>query len=415
MKYAGIDWASTQHVISLIDEQGARLAEWSIVHSAQAITELLARFEREGGAAEIAVAIESGAPLVVDQLLEAGYRLYPINPKQSDRYRDRHTAAGSKDDRLDAFVLADALRTDHARLRVLEPDSERTEEIRLRDRSRSRLIALRTALSNQLRAVLARYFPVLLELHRAMDDSFLLALLQACPDAETARAAREARLRRLLEQHSVRKLQSATLLELFKKPSFLVRASTRSACRDEALSLAKQIELLNAEIRVADKRIEELLESHPDHELLLSLPGLGTCLVARVIAGLGDHRAPGPDPRSLLALAGTAPVTRRSGKSGAHNVSMRHGCSRELQCAFYLMARCSLRTSRWAAEYLRGTTQRGVRRPIALRALSNKWAKILWAVLHTRRPYDEALHISHLLANKVPWAATLSTPATDVA
>lgn len=402
MKYAGIDWATDIHFVALLD--GMQAEEWQVAHEPAAIQEgLLARLERAGGPQEVWVAIESGAPLVTDQLLQAGYRVYPINPKQADRFRDRFSVAGAKDDRRDALVLAHALRTDAQRLRPLDPESPLTEELRLRDRARTRLVVQRTRESNQLRQTIARYYPALLRVDRPMHAAFFLALLQAYPEPVVGGRARAPRLARLLREHRVRKLGVEDLQSILREDTFYVPDHIVEAYRDEALHLARQIILLNEQIAVADERLRALFEKHPDRDLLRSLPGLGVCLAIRVMAELGDHRARSGDPTSVQAFAGTAPVTRRSGKRGVYSITMRRGCNRVLQAALFHMARCSTPRSAWAAAYLVHTRARGVSYAKAVRALSNKWVKIIVAVLSKREPYDEELHVRHLRQNNVPW------------
>ena len=110
MKFAGIDWATETHFAALIDNDGEVLSEWNFPHSFDGLTAFVDRLKKEGGPAGVIVCVESGAPLVVDQLLHAGFTVYAINPKQADRYRDRYTVAGAKDDRRDALVLAQAVR-----------------------------------------------------------------------------------------------------------------------------------------------------------------------------------------------------------------------------------------------------------------------------------------------------------------
>lgn len=403
MKYVGIDWATDVHFVALLAESGEILDEWQVRHDPEAVEGLLDRLAREGGPEGVQVAVESGIPLVTSLLLDAGYEVYELNPKQADRFRDRHTSAGAKDDRRDAVVAADAIRTDAGRLRPLERDSVLTEELRLRDRARTRLVTQRTRHANQLRQVLGRYYPALLRLERAMHDPFLLAVLRAYPDPATASGARAPRLRRLLKEHRVRSIDVAALRSVLRGPAFAVPEHVAAACRDEALDLADQIELLNGQIRQAEARLKDLFERHPDREILKSLPGLGDLLAIRVAAELGDHRARDGDATTLQAFAGTAPVTRRSGKRGVISISMRKGCNRVLQATLFHMARCSVRRSTWAAAYLRHLRARGVPHAKAVRALSNKWAKILAAVLASRTLYDEGTHVHHLVRNRVPW------------
>jgi hypothetical protein len=415
MKYAGIDWATDRHFVALEDADGKVLEEWSVEHTPEAVAGLLVRLEREGGTREVVVGVESGAPLVTDQLLLAGYTVYALNPKQADRFRDRYAPAGSKDDRRDARVIADAVRTDSGRLKPLEHDGPLTEELRMRDRARTRLVGQRTRYGNQLRQVLSRYYPALLDLGRAMHDPFLAALLRAYPEPGSARAARLPRLRRLVAEHRIRTVDAEGLQALLHRPGFAVPRHVIAACRDEALDLVAQIELLDGQIRAADRRLGELFEGHPDRELLESLPGLGACLAIRVCAELGDHRARTADATTLQAFAGTAPVTRRSGKRGVSSITMRRGCNRVLQAALFHMARTSVHRSPWARAYLRHLRRRGLRHAKAVRSLSNKWAKILAAVLRTRRRYDEVTHVEDLLRNRVPWALGLDSSRQEAA
>jgi len=386
VKYVGIDWATDIHFVALLD--GMQAEEWQVAHEPAAIQQdLLARLERAGGPKQVWVAIESGAPLLIDQLVEAGYRVYPINPKQADRFRDRFSVAGAKDDRRDALVLAHALRTDSDRLRSLDPEGPLTEELRLRDRARTRLVVQRTRESNQLRQTIARYYPALLRVDRPINGAFFLALLQAYPEPAVGRRARAPRLVRLLREHRIRKLTVEDLVSILRDDAFYVPEHIVEAYRDEALCLAHQITLLNEQIAVADERLAALFEKHPDRDLLKGLPGLGVCLAIRVIAELGDHRAHDGDPTSVQAFAGTAPVTRRSGKRGVYSICMRRGCNRVLQAALFHMARCSTRGSPWAAEYLAYARAHGKSHAKAVRA--------------------EELHVRHLRQNNVPWLPTL--------
>lgn len=408
MKYLGIDWATDIHFVALVDQDGGVIGEWQVAHDPTAVAGLIERLGSEGGSEAVLVGIESGAPLVVDQLLEVGYRVYALNPKQADRFRDRYSPAGAKDDRRDALVVANAVRTDADRLRLLEPDSALTQQLRLRDRARTRLVAQRTRYAHQLRQTLARYYPALLKLGRDMHDRFLLALLQAYPDPAAGRAARTPRLQRLLKSHRIRVLSVQDLRSRLRSQSFFVPDHVVEACRDEALDLVAHIELVNEQIDVAERRLRELFKKHPDRELLESLPGLGDNLTIRVAAELGDHRAREGDASKVQAFGGTAPVTRRSGKRHL-SVRMRRGCNRNLQGALFQMARCSVPKSRWAASYLQHLRDRGVPYNKAVRALSNKWVKILVMMLNTRATYDDNLHIDHLVRNQVPWAQHLNT------
>ena len=112
--FAGIDWAENKHDVCVRDPGGATLKEWTLANTAADLAALAARLsamvDGENEAAFISIEIPHGP--VVETLLDAGFSVFSINTKQSDRFRDRFSLPGAKDDRLDALVLADSLRTD---------------------------------------------------------------------------------------------------------------------------------------------------------------------------------------------------------------------------------------------------------------------------------------------------------------
>jgi transposase len=116
----GIDWARDDHALAIVDSGGRGVYRGVIEHSAKGLADLIVVLNR-AGATEVAIERPDGP--VVDALLEAGLTVVVINPNQVKNLRSRYGSAGNKDDRFDAFVLADTLRTDRARLRPLIPNS----------------------------------------------------------------------------------------------------------------------------------------------------------------------------------------------------------------------------------------------------------------------------------------------------
>src|SRR5450755_1357326 len=154
--YAGVDWASEKHDVLVADAAGERLLSATFAHDELGLRSLcraLVRLEVE------LVAIERPDGLLVERLLDAGLRILPLHPNQVAATRDRFRTSGGKSDRFDAFVLCELARTDHHRFRVLEPDSDQTKALRALTRAREDLVGTRTALTNQLRAELERFWP----------------------------------------------------------------------------------------------------------------------------------------------------------------------------------------------------------------------------------------------------------------
>ena len=101
--FAGVDWGSERHQVCLLDAGGTTLGEREFPHSGEGLAELGDwLLSMASAASTVAVAIEVPHGPVVDALIDRGFVVYAINPKQLDRLRDRFSVAGAKDDRRDA-------------------------------------------------------------------------------------------------------------------------------------------------------------------------------------------------------------------------------------------------------------------------------------------------------------------------
>lgn len=404
MKYLGIDWATKHHVVALLGDGSEQHETWSVEHTWAAVCGLIDRLEQEGGPQAVRIALESGAARLRDALRAAGYVVYEINPLAADRFRDRFSPAGAKDDRRDALVLAHAVRTDATWLRPVRIISDEDLELRQRCRDRQTLVDHRRRFVQQLRQSLGESYEAVLALGRRLTSPFVLALLDAYPDAASARGCRRPRLARLMREHRVRGLDVEVLYATLRTPGFPLRDGLARAYADHVRRLVRAIGDLSRSITEADEAIEALFAVHPARAVLASVPGIGAIhapyLASEIAAALGEVC----NARSLQTLAGTCPITRRSGKQTRGYVGMRRACHKGLQGALYTVARCSVRSSAWARAYYDQQRGRGVRHNAALRALSNKWVKIIAKLLQTGEVYDEQRHQNALRSAGVAWA-----------
>src|SRR5256885_13598180 len=157
--FAGVDWGSERHQVCLLDARGTTVGEREFPHSGEGLAELGDWLLSMGAASTVAVAIEVPHGPVVDALIDRGFVVYAINPKQLDRLRDRFSVAGAKDDRRDAYVQADGLRTDRRLFRRLQVADPRLIELRAWSRLAEELRAERDRLSNRVRRQLWRAYP----------------------------------------------------------------------------------------------------------------------------------------------------------------------------------------------------------------------------------------------------------------
>src|SRR4051812_17573800 len=221
--YAAVDWGSEQHQACLLDGAGAVVGERAFRHDGAGLTALCDwLMSVAGDAGAVAVAIEVPHGPVVDALLDRGFAVYAINPKQLDRLRDRISVAGAKDDRRDARVAAAGLRTDRHLFRSVLAGNPRVIELREWSRLAEELQQERVRLSHRVRQQLWRYYPQLLALSDDMTAEWVLALWTLAPTPAKAARLREATLAQLLRQHRIRKLGAAAVLGILRQPAIPV-------------------------------------------------------------------------------------------------------------------------------------------------------------------------------------------------
>jgi transposase len=346
----GIDWGTEAHQVCVLDSQGRLLEQRRVDHRAEAIAAIIDRLiELAGGdPTSIAVAIEVPRGAVVEALVERGLHVFAINPKQLDRFRDRHTVAGAKDDRRDAFVLGDSLRTDLSAFRRIHLDDPWTIQIRELTCIEENLKTEINRLANQLRDLLLRFYPQLLRLCPSVDEPWLLALLKLAPTPRKAQKLRRSSIERLLHQYRIRKWTADQVrTELQTAPLSVAPGVTEATSAHIALLLPR-MELLMAQRQLCSKAIqaalnervaaEEQRREHRDVAILLSLPGAGRVVAATMLAEASQLLAQ-RNYHALRTLGGIAPVTRQSGKRLA--VRRRYGCNHRLNNALYHLARSS--------------------------------------------------------------------------
>lgn len=391
----GVDWASDNHAVCVVDSDGEALQRFTVAHTAAGLrrmTDLLAHHQVD------AVAIERPDGPVVDALLAADLTVYVIPPSQVRNLRGRYGSAGNKDDRFDAFVLADTLRTDRRRLTPLTLDAETTTALRRLCRARRDLVAHRVAAANQLRAHLQTAFPGAVGLFADIDSQISLTFLTRFPTQDAADRLSPKRLATWLSSVGYSGRTPAATLHA------RLAAATRGATASHGQSLAgitsaylATLTAISEQIDALAKQIGEALDAHPDSTIFTTLPRAGTVRAARLLAEIGDARGRFPTPSSLACLAGVAPSTRESGKTRV--VAFRWAVDKQLRDAVCDFAGDSRRANPWAAELYNRARARGHDHPHAVRILARSWLNIIWKCWTTNTPYDPDRHgaLQHIL------------------
>ena len=388
MKYCGIDWANDHHDALSIDEQGHQLGSIRVAHSPEGLSQLdtyLERMAGPGGKEQMACIVETTHGLLIAHLLEQGWPVYPVNPRTVER---RRAPSGAKTDTIDAYLLAKTGRADFQDLRRLNPDSEQIQELKTLTRDQDALVHMQTRLVNQLTACLKAYYPVALELFSKLQQPSTLKFLRAYPTLPAARAASVEDLTTLLKQArypGARKAAQQMAGQLQQPCLQASEVTTRTKAR-LMVALVDQLEPLLKQIADYDKEIERLFLMHADSELFQSLPRAGARLAPRLLAEMGEDRSRYESASSLQALAGTSPVLFQSGTyQKAHR---RLGCIKPWRNALQQFAWQSTHQETWAKDYYQRKRTEGKSHTVAVRALANVWARILYAVWKTKEPYQ---------------------------
>ena len=391
----GIDWATDAHQLCGLDAAGTVRTERRVLHSGAGLQELVAGLAGLGAApARIAVALEVPRGAIIDTLLAHGFHVFAVNPKQLDRFRDRHTVAGAKDDRRDAFVLADALRTDRPAFRRVHAEDPRVTQLRELSRLYDELTEEHTRLSHRLREQLYRFFPQPLALCPAADEGWLWTLLERAPTPAAAQRLRPSTLRALVAEHRIRRFTADALYAVLQAPPLPVASGTAAAAAEHVALLLPRLRLVHEQRTRCERRLEQLLQAlaggdrqeHRDVIIIRSVAGIGTVVAATMLTEASEALAR-RDYQMLRAHAGSAPVTRQSGKSRL--VSMRRSCNHRLRTAVFHWARNSIRLDPHArAHYDRLRQRHGHAR--ALRGVADRLLSMLTAMLTTGTLYDPA-------------------------
>ena len=406
--FAGIDWGSQSHQACVLDASGTVLGEKAFPHSGAGLGRLLDWILgcANGSAGQVRVAIEVPHGPVVDSLLDRGFGVRSINPKQLDRFRDRFSPAGAKDDRRDARVLADAVRTDPHCLRELQPLDPAVVELREFSRMADDLTAERNRLANRVREQLWRYYPQFLELGADLGADSTLALWQLAPTPEAARRVRPSTVAKLLKKHRLRRLQANSVLAALRSEPVTVAPGVVPAATAHVRLLAARLGLLNQQARETDRSLAALVarlsaDDDPaagqpgeqrDAAILASLPGVGRTVLATLLA-----EASGPlhsrDYQALRCLCGVAPVTKRSGK--ARRVIRRRASQPRLVNAAYHWSRVAVQHDPVSEAKYRALRTRGHSHGRALRSVADRLLAVACAMLRSGSLFDPRRAAAH--------------------
>jgi len=397
--FVGDDWAEDHHDIEVMDQAGKVLAKRRLPEGVAGMTqlhELTGRFlPGDAADAEVVIGIETDRGPWVAALVAAGYVVYPVNPLQASRYRERHGVSGAKSDQGDSHMLADMVRTDSHQLRPAAGDSPEAGAIKVVARTHKTLIWERTRAVQRLRHQLREYFPAALEAFADLDAPDVLELLARAPDPGRAAKLTRAQVAAALKRARRRNIKDKTdaILAALRGGHLGQPAALTAAYAATARSLIAVITTLDEQVKILEEQVRDHFGRHPDAEIYQSQPGLAAILGARVLGEFGDDPHRYADGKARKNYGGTSPITRASGKKKAVTARWIH--NDRLLDALMSWAFASLNASPGARAFYDELRARGLEHNDALRRLANRLVGILHGCLKTRTLYDETIAWGH--------------------
>ena len=401
--YIGIDWSEHKHDICILNAAGTTLAHLTMEHSPEGFDKLEVLRQQLGcEVADCLVSLETAHNLLIDFLWGHGYtQVYVIPPNVIKSSRTRYRQTGARTDQSDAYVIADVLRTDRARLLPWRPDSLLTRQMRAKISFLLYLTHSRVRLSNRLRAILLRYYPAALHVFSQLDTQIALRFIIAYPTPQAATALS------LTEFLEFAKEQGYTQPKKLPKCYARLQQAYPQADADTVLVYQQEaIELATLLLQLVQTRaqhvhdLQRMYRQHADAPIFASIPGAGELLAPGLLVKFGDDRARFPTAASVQALAGTCPVTEASGKR--HVIYFRRACDHEFRSLAHSLAVSSIQQSTWSRAYWESVRQRGGTDTHAYRCLANRWLAIIWKLWQTHQPYDETYHMRQRAVRSKP-------------
>jgi transposase len=386
MHYLGVDMAVDKHDLCLMADDGRVLSECSVSNSHEGFEDLRRLLN---GLGEIVINVERPDGMFVDWLSKERYGIYVTPPLLVAHRRGRRT----KDDRGDAYLLAQLLQIKDRDCRPLPRQSQVV--LHLDQLIKAYDIVVEEQHRDVVRLIwtLRQYYPTAVDAFRDRDSPTFLAFLKAYPTPRAAQALSMRKLAQFLRKHKA--FTTSRLNKIYAAlQAPLPPVPLEEGYVEAILMILPRIQLLSQQHKQLHQRIVEVFETHPEARWWRSFPGAsGPLTPARLLAAIGDDRQRYPSAQVLQAIAGTVPVTRRSGKQ--IRIEFRRGCSKLLRRAVGDLARQSIKHSGWARSYFYDQLERGHHKSRAYRALGNRWLAIIWKLWQTGDTYCEAKHVAN--------------------
>jgi transposase len=395
--FAAIDWADQKHFWRLVPAGSQHAEQGELENTPEAVEVWATTLQQRFGGRPIALCLEQKRGAIVYMLTKYAHLvLFPVHPTTAARYRETFCTSGAKDDPSDTASLLDLLLRHPERLTPLQPDTTETRLLQFLVERRRQIVDEKTRQKNRLTDCLKLYFPQLLRWFDDVSGPLVEALLERWPGLEQLQRSHPGTLRKFFHQQNCR---GEELIEERISAIYQAIPATRDAAVLEAGAITARglvalLTTLRGNIAELDRRIAQLVASHPDAALFDSLPGAGPALVPRLIVAFGTRRERYDSAYQMQCYSGIAPVKAASGNT--QRVHIRRACPKFLRQTFHEFASHSIGQSEWARDYYQFQRDNHKAHQAAVRALAYKWIRIIFRCWKDGKLYDEQVHLQSL-------------------
>jgi transposase len=402
MYYVGIDWADRKYDLLILNDQGKKVCQPFVIRkSEQGFNDLLVKLRKlSPHPLDFKIGIETPHNLLVDSLLVWNYPVFSIHPSSMKSFRKRYRTTNARDDVYDSFVLADVARTDTACWRKIDRGSDLSYQIRLLVFDHHRLIQKQTALHNAFKETLKQYYPEYLSFFKDISCPVSLAFFKTFPNFKLAAELTYPQLKDCFNEHRLHGEKIIqNIYDVLHQKSIPVTESIVEIKSLKALFYAQQLQQVNMSCQLYRQKIQNNITNHPDYPIFLSFPGIGEISSARMIALFGDNRNLYKNVSTIQSIAGTCPVTEKTGydsynKKGHKFIYFRKASNKVFRSFVYNIAFSSLTKAGWVKAYYDKQRAKGHTHPHAIRCLANLELKILFSMWKNKTLYDENIYLA---------------------
>jgi transposase len=387
--YFGIDNSSSTHMVSIIDENEKKIKNLVIENNFSgfsALKNILNNYPNRKIGFEL-----SHGPIVDFLRANNENRMYSLNPLKIKRFKELFNVSGNKDDRIDSDAIALFIKRNESRVNPMIFNSSEIEKLKLYRISHDRLTKEHARFKNKLWFVLSQYFPLYTYLFSDHGSKVMLELILTYPSWNNLRNAGENEIRDFLIKHKYRvKTNIDRVMERIKNYEHLISEEAEICLSYEAGALARILLTLKKNLKEIESKMSEIMEAHRLGKIFQLLPGGGKVLSAKLFSIFGDVKERFGNANNIQSLFGTAPMNYQSG--GYHKTKMRRACNKKARAILYQFAFSSLRSCSWAREYYDMQRKKGKTNSVAIRALSNKWVKVIFSMWKNETEYRQNIY-----------------------